>query len=810
MDRTTAPHGLPNSSRLRFAGLGLFLIVCLSPEAGRAQLQTVGSLFLDQNSDGVAGTAELGDRFGATLATGDFNCDGIADLAVGVPWEEDNGDTHAGAVNVFYGGPAGLTGAEIWTQDSAGVPGGSEPHDHFGLALASFKSRVAFQDCDHLAVGAPDEDVDNFGDRVNAGAVYLFLGTPDGLVPDGLIVQGRDGVPESAEANDRFGAAISQGPPVAPPDPGDACPGANFDLTLVIGAPGEGLGFQDNGDGALLQLVMRCTGSSGGGESGIIDCSSDSGGAPCRRISADDFDLPLDLDPYDHFGAPLAFIGRSGIGGVPQTAWEFLAVGIPSANRVNPNAASIGAVLEADPSWAGGSEYWSQTTSGVQGSPESSDRFATALATGDFNDDGRPDLAIGVPFEDDEAGTPVVDAGAIQVLHNSSTGLTATADFLAVQRDLAIGETETNDFFGAALASGDFDGDGVADLAIGAPGENLSGNHPVTNAGAINVLYGVDGIGLTLSGTQQFDADDLLFNAALTDDAFGAALAAGDFDGNGVDDLAIGVPGPDDGSDTLFGTIAVLYGTTGGALGAVTWVDGTLSSAELATTIQVSVTRSGSAVVPLQIGYATDGGSATENADFIDTSGVLSWAAGELGTKSFSVGILADTLDETNESFTVRLTGGGGAVTRPNDAVVTILDDDTGGQLSFLGEIFQRAEGGNAIINVRRQNGAASAVTVDYATADGTATAGVDYVANSGTLTFSASSTLRTFPVTTLDDGTPDGCKTVRLSLSGAGGGGVLIPPTEATLYIGGSPGTLLFCDGFDDGDTDHWSAVVD
>jgi hypothetical protein len=77
---------------------------------------------------------ESNDQFGSQLAAGDFNNNGIADLAAAAPSERVGTVFEAGAVSVLYGSGGGLTstGGQLFTQNSPGVPGGAESLDRFG------------------------------------------------------------------------------------------------------------------------------------------------------------------------------------------------------------------------------------------------------------------------------------------------------------------------------------------------------------------------------------------------------------------------------------------------------------------------------------------------------------------------------------------------------------------------------------------------------------------------------------------------------------------------------------------------------
>ena len=220
---------------------------------------------------------------------------------------------------------------------------------------------------------------------------------------------------------------------------------------------------------------------------------------------------------------------------------------------------------------------------------------------------------------------------------------------------------------------------------------------------------------------------------------------------------------------------------------------------EATPTVTIPVVRTGPAVGTVTVDYASAPASATLGADYTSVSGTLTFGPG-ITSRTFTVPINNDTLFEAAESVGLRLKNpGGGALLGSLDAaMISIVDNDPPGAVRFSAATFTIAEGmAAATITVQRTAGAtASAVTVDYATVPGgTATAGVDYLTTSGTLTFSAGQTSKTFTIPILNDTEDEPAETLHLALSNPTGGATLGTPSTAILTITDNdvPGSITF-----------------
>jgi hypothetical protein len=297
-------------------------------------------------------------------------------------------------------------------------------------------------------------------------------------------------------------------------------------------------------------------------------------------------------------------------------------------------------------------------------------------------------------------------------------------------------------------------------LSVGyatADGSALAGSDYVAGAGnlAFAPLETSKTLSVVVQGEQVYEGDEtFLVNLA---NAVNGSIA----DGQGVGTILNDDPLP----SLSIGDVSVTEGT-GGTTQAVFTLSLSAPSGQL-----VSVT------------YATADGSALAGSDYALASGTLQFAPLET-SKTLAIDIEGDLLDEAEETFLVNLIGPVNATLADGQGVGTIIDDDAPPALS-IGDV-SLAEGNSgtqlAVFTVSLSAPSGQPVTVSWATADGSALAGSDYVAASGTLSFAAGQTSQTVGIAVNGDVLNEAEETFLVNLSG---------PVNATLGDGQGTGTI-------------------
>jgi YD repeat-containing protein len=210
----------------------------------------------------------------------------------------------------------------------------------------------------------------------------------------------------------------------------------------------------------------------------------------------------------------------------------------------------------------------------------------------------------------------------------------------------------------------------------------------------------------------------------------------------------------------------------------------TYSVAESAGTLTISVTRTGGSGGAASINYTTTAGTATAPADYTTTSGTLNWANGDAATKTFNIPIVNDTIVEGSHTLTVTLSGATGASAGSTlSATVTITEPPPG--VLNITPVTTTVNEGTATVgfSVTRTGGSYGNISVNYATANGTATAGSDYTATSGTLSWTNGDTAaKSASVAVINNTVGEPNETFTVTLSGVVGATISTPTSTITI----------------------------
>ncbi|MGV9450696.1 FG-GAP-like repeat-containing protein [Streptomyces sp. NPDC003635] len=199
------------------------------------------------SANGLTKAGVLSVKGGRSIASGDFNGNGYDDIVIGQPVASESGAISGGQITMLFGTSTGFTttGMKVVHQDTAGVPGGNESGDAFGISVSA--GDVDADGYADVLTGARGEDLTRSGvNHANAGTVVLVKGGSTGLTGTGASAVSQDttNVPGTAEAGDLFGTSVSLT---------DLSGYGRADLT--IGADGE-----DGTDGILLHIPSNSTG----------------------------------------------------------------------------------------------------------------------------------------------------------------------------------------------------------------------------------------------------------------------------------------------------------------------------------------------------------------------------------------------------------------------------------------------------------------------------------------------------------------------------------------------------------------------
>jgi hypothetical protein len=488
----------------------------------------------------------INDLAGWSVAdAGDVNGDGIDDVVMGAPGAPHGGGTGAGSIYVVYGGQdfakvdltnPGAAGFKI-TGTPNPVPLDPNPGDLAGWSVSAAGDFNA-DGVDDLLVGAPGA---NPLGRIRNGAAFVVYGQRTADLPDLDLDLGALTTTQAARVMIIAGERRNESAGYAVASAGDFNGDGIADV--IVGAVDN---FGDNFNSGAAYVVY--------GQKAADPADVD------LHQAADRMTYLSGGNNGDQAGGSVA-----GVGDVNGDGVDDVAVGAPGAD---PDAAESGAAYVvygaklADPANVS-LESVGANGQGmrIRGSGAQMAAGYAVSGAGDANGDGVDDIAIGLLGADPNGRA---DAGSVVVIYGQKVADLPDLDFATLTagdlpRFMFIDGAAASDGAGASLApAGDVNGDGLDDLMVGAIGAETNSR---VDAGAAYLVYGqkaADPENLDLLTLATTDARGLRFGGASPNDGAGWSVAAGDVDGDGVNDPLIGAPNTNFSDRSASGSVYML------------------------------------------------------------------------------------------------------------------------------------------------------------------------------------------------------------------------------------------------------------
>lgn len=433
---------------------------------------------LTRSADISRNGSQSGAEFGIRIANaGDVNNDGAEDLVVGA-FRYDDGATDNGAAFVFLGPGFSVANSSFLSVGQAGAAFGA------GVGGAGDLNNDGYDD---VVVGAPNFDL-NAGNP-NTGAFYVYFGGPGAFDPiaDASVI--------GPTQNDNMGAAVS--------GVGDLNNDGIEDL--AVGVPRFNPGGQVDSGRVFIYYGGSSFDTVADASLGLAQALSAIGTAVAGRgdVNGDGIDdLVVGAGGYEanggallNEGAALVFFGGNGsldqtvdailrsnsngaTGGASVALGDMNGDGVDdviSGAPLHAPTASVGGMVQI---WYGASGAFNTTVDVTLVSTQAAEQYGRSVAVlPDINANGQEELIVGAPGALNSAS---LAAGKVRLYFPTAAGIAATAS-------LELEGSQADALFGTSLATGDFNADGAADLAVGEPGRDTGAS---VNHGAIYAYLG--------------------------------------------------------------------------------------------------------------------------------------------------------------------------------------------------------------------------------------------------------------------------------------------------------------------------------